>query len=75
MQNTYMRQIPPDELRFRIKLAVQKIPASTTQRLHRSGRDQRDLAVEEITQVIADELARYQVFGPDPIQPHGWPLA
>lgn len=73
MQNTRMRQLSPFEVRFRIKFALQQVPASTIQRMSRHGRDQRDIAVDEIADRIAAAFDKHEVHGPDPIAPHGHP--
>lgn len=71
MQNTRMRKLDEKEVRFQIKRAVQTIPAGVTQRLHRVGRDQQALAIEEMTDIIMGRLASFEVYGPDPISNHG----
>lgn len=71
MQNTGMRKLTEQELRFQIKRAVQGIPAGVTQRLHRVGRDQQALAIDEMTDLIFARMSRFEVYGPDPIGNHG----
>lgn len=66
-----MRKLSDREVRFQIKRAIQEIPAGVTQRLHRVGRDQQAMAIEEMTELVFARFSRYEVYGPDPIVNHG----
>ncbi len=66
-----MRRIDESELRFLLKLGLQRLPKSILQDLQRGNPDKREAALGIASDVLLGQLSRLEVHAPDPLKQHG----
>ena len=65
-----MRQLPDSEIRFLIKLGLQRLPRSILKDLGGAA-DKREVALNTATDIVAQRFKGREILAPDPIRNHG----